>query len=137
MEMESKKKVKWINPLRDRTRVIPFVVPDKEERMCALGSLAGEKWKVKKSLQAILDDFEPIKTPEPGDNLYEFEEDGQGFGLFASRNRNHIDIAKEIIYIGTFFSNLTKETLALVKSRAKAFFYGVKVKFYEFGKVNL
>jgi hypothetical protein len=28
MEKEPKKK-KWINPLRDRTRVIPFVVPDK------------------------------------------------------------------------------------------------------------
>lgn len=72
MEKESKKKVKWVNPLKDRTRVIPFVVPDKEERMSALGSLAGEKWKIKKSLQAILDDFEPIKTPEPGDNLFEF-----------------------------------------------------------------
>jgi hypothetical protein len=30
MEKESKKKVKWVNPLKDRTRVIPFVVPDKE-----------------------------------------------------------------------------------------------------------
>jgi hypothetical protein len=39
------------------------VVPDKEERMNALGSLAGEKWRIKKSLLAILDDFDPIKTP--------------------------------------------------------------------------
>lgn len=34
-------KKKWINPLRDRTRVIPFVVPNEEERLNALGSLAG------------------------------------------------------------------------------------------------
>jgi len=59
-----------VNPLRDRTRVVPFVVPDKEERMSALGTLAGEKWRVKKSLLAILNDFDPIKTPQPGDNLY-------------------------------------------------------------------
>lgn len=51
---QAKKKEKWINPLRDRTRVIPFVVPNKQERMNALGSLAGEKWRIKKSLQAIL-----------------------------------------------------------------------------------
>jgi hypothetical protein len=71
-ELKPKKK-KWINPLRDRTRVVPFVVPDKEERMAALGSLAGEKWRIKKSLLAILDDFNPIKAPQPGDNLYENE----------------------------------------------------------------
>ena len=52
---ELEKKKKWINPLADRTRVIPFVVPNQEERLNALGSLAGEKWRVKKSLQAILD----------------------------------------------------------------------------------
>ncbi len=69
MQKEEKNK-KWINPLRDRTRVIPFVVPTKEECLNALGSLAGEKWRVKKSLQAILDDFDPIKKPEPGDNLF-------------------------------------------------------------------
>jgi hypothetical protein len=51
---------------------VPFVVPDKEERMNALGSLAGEKWRIKKSLLAIVDEFEPIKTPQPGDNLYEY-----------------------------------------------------------------
>lgn len=66
------KKKKWINPLADRTRVIPFVVPNQEVRLNALGSLAGEKWRIKKSLQAIIDEFEPIKTPQPGDNLYEF-----------------------------------------------------------------
>lgn len=71
MEKEpDKKKKKWVNPLRDRTRVVPFVVPNKEERLNALGSLAGEKWKIKKSLLAIIDEFEPIKTPSPGDNLY-------------------------------------------------------------------
>ena len=73
MEKEpDKKKKKWINPLRDRTRVVPFIVPSKEEQMNALGSLAGEKWKIKKSLLAIIDEFQPIKTPQPGDNLYEF-----------------------------------------------------------------
>jgi hypothetical protein len=71
MEKEADKtKKRWINPLRDRTRVIPFVVPNKEEQMNALGSLAGEKWRIKKSLLAILDEFEPIKTPQPGDNLF-------------------------------------------------------------------
>lgn len=60
---EPEKKKKWINPLADRTRVIPFVVPNQEERLNALGSLAGEKWRVKKSLLAIIDEFEPIKTP--------------------------------------------------------------------------
>lgn len=58
-----KKKKKWINPLADRTRVIPFVVPNQEERLNALGTLAGEKWRLKKSLLAIIDEFEPIKTP--------------------------------------------------------------------------
>ena len=53
--------------------MVPFVVPDKEERMGALGSLAGEKWRIKKSLLAILDDFQPIKAPKPGDNLWEYE----------------------------------------------------------------
>ena len=38
---EKPKKKKWVNPLRDRTRVVPFVVPTHEERMGALGSLAG------------------------------------------------------------------------------------------------
>ena len=58
MEKEpQKKKQKWISPLRDRTRVIPFVVPNKEERLNALGSLAGEKWKIKKSILAIYDEF--------------------------------------------------------------------------------
>jgi hypothetical protein len=67
---ELKQKKKWVNPLADRTRVIPFVVPDKEERMAALGSLAGEKWKIKKALLAIIDEFEPIRAPKPGDNLF-------------------------------------------------------------------
>jgi len=57
MEKQPEKKKKWVNPLSDRTRVIPFVVPDKEERLCALGSLAGEKWRIKKSLLAIIDEF--------------------------------------------------------------------------------
>ena len=65
-------KLNWVNPLKDRTRVVPFVVPNKEEQLNALGSLAGEKWRIKKSILAIIDDFGPIKTPEPGDNLYEF-----------------------------------------------------------------
>ena len=69
VKVEKKPKIKWVNPLRDRTRVVPFVVPNKEERMSALGTLAGEKWRVKKSLLAILDDFDPIKAPQPGDNL--------------------------------------------------------------------
>jgi hypothetical protein len=60
---EKKKKQKWINPLRDRTRVIPFVVPNMEERANALGSLAGEKWRIKKSLLAIIEEFELIKAP--------------------------------------------------------------------------
>ena len=38
---EKKPKKKWINPLCDRTRVVPFVVPNKEERLGALGSLVG------------------------------------------------------------------------------------------------
>ena len=42
--------------------------------MGALGSLAGEKWRIKKSLLAILKDFDPIKKPMPGDNLFEYEE---------------------------------------------------------------
>lgn len=75
-------KKKWINPLRDRTRVIPFVVPTEQERMAALGTLVGEKWRIKKSLQAIIKDFDPIKKPQPGQNLYEREQDGQTFPLF-------------------------------------------------------
>lgn len=54
MEKETKSKPKWINPLKDRTRVVPFVVPSQEERAVALGSLAGEKWRIKKSLNAII-----------------------------------------------------------------------------------
>lgn len=38
---EKKPKKKWVNPLRDKTRVVPFVVPNKEERLGALGTLAG------------------------------------------------------------------------------------------------
>ena len=37
--------------------------------MEALGTLAGEKWRIKKSLLAIYDDFEPIKVPKKGYNL--------------------------------------------------------------------
>ena len=77
--------------MRDKTRVIPFIVPDKEERLGALGTLAGEKWRIKKSLLAIYDDFEPIKAPKPGYALDKYEEEGQGYGHFASKWRNHID----------------------------------------------
>jgi hypothetical protein len=31
--------------------------------MAALGTLVGEKWRIKKSLQAIIKDFDPIKKP--------------------------------------------------------------------------
>jgi hypothetical protein len=57
--------------------------------------------------------------------------------LFASRSRNHIDKSREIIYIATFYSNITEETMKRIKKKAKAFFYGVKVKFHDFGKVDL
>lgn len=70
---EKKPKKKWVNPLRDKTRVVPFVVPNKEERLGALGTLAGQKWRIKKSLLAIYDDFEPIKAPKPGDCLDKYE----------------------------------------------------------------
>lgn len=52
--------------MRDRTRVVPFIVPNEEERIAAIGSLVGEKWRIKKSMQAIMKDFDPIKKPEPG-----------------------------------------------------------------------
>lgn len=29
-KIRRKKKVKWINPLKDRTRVVPFIVPNHE-----------------------------------------------------------------------------------------------------------
>jgi hypothetical protein len=58
---QNKNKVKWVNPLKDKTRVVPFIVPEKERRMAALGSLAGVGWRIKKSLQAIIEDFEPVK----------------------------------------------------------------------------
>lgn len=105
--------------------------------MNALGSLAGEKWRLKKSLQAILDDFDPIKAPEPGDNLWEYEEEGQGFGLFASRSRNHIDMSTEYIYIATFHCSLSKDALKRIRKCAKAFFWGVKIKLHEFSKCDL
>ena len=57
--------------------------------------------------------------------------------MFASRNRNHIDKSKEIIYIATFYSNITETTLKRIKKKAKAFFYGVKIKFHDFGKTDL
>ena len=51
-------------------------MPDKESRLGALGTLAGEKWRIKKSLLAIYDDFEPIKAPKPGYALDKYEEEG-------------------------------------------------------------
>ena len=105
--------------------------------MSALGTLAGEKWRVKKSLLAILNDFEPIKAPKPGDNLDVHEEEGEGYGLFASRMRNHIDVNKEIIYICPFHCKLSKDTIKRIKDQAKKFFFGVKVKLFDLPKVNL
>ena len=84
-----------------------------------------------------MDQYEPIKAPKPGDNLYELEEDGQGFGDFASRLRNHIDRESECIYIATFCCKISKEVMRRVRKQVKGFFHGVKVKFWEFNKANL
>ena len=102
--------------------------------MCALGTLVGEKWRLKKSIQAILPHFDPIKKPEPGENLYEREEEGQGFGLFASMYRNHIDPETEIIYIATFHCKLSEDIIKRIKKNSKGFFHGAKVKFHKFDK---
>lgn len=140
--MESRKpqkeeKVKWINPLKDRTRVVPFRVPDEQERLAALGTLVGEKWRLKKSLQAILKFFAPIKKPEPNDHLYEYEEDGQSYDLYTGVLKNYIDVEKEAIYIAVFRCSLSKERLEWVRKRAKKFFLGVKVKIHPIADTSL
>ncbi len=100
--------------------------------MAALGSLPGQNWRVKKSLQAILSDFQPVKKPQPGDNLYEYEEDGQDYPLFSSIYRNHIDKENETIFIVPFKCNLPKEIIKQIKNKAKAFFHGIKIKTHTF-----
>lgn len=42
-----------------------------------------------------------------------------------------------MLYIGIFNCVVGKENMSKIKKAAKAFFWGVKVKFYDFGKTNL
>ncbi len=105
--------------------------------MAALGTLVGEKWRLKKSLQAIIKFFEPIKKPEPTDHLYEFEEDGQSYDLYTGVLKNYIDPAKEVIYIAVFECKLSKERLEWIRKSAKKFFLGIKVKLHHITKAPL
>lgn len=57
----------------------------------------------------------PIKTPKPGDNLYENAESGQTYSAFASASRNHIDKERSIIYIATFQCNISEKALIKIQ----------------------
>ena len=54
----------------DTHRVVPFVPPTPEDRKSALGSLAGQNWVIKKSIQSILDLFIPMGPSKPNDWLH-------------------------------------------------------------------
>jgi hypothetical protein len=112
-------------------------VPDQEDRTHALGSLAGEKWRLKKSLQALIGFFQPIKKPGPNDHLFLYEEDGQSYDLYTSILKNYINPEKEIIYIAVFYCNLSKERLEWIRKEAKHFFYGIKVKLHHINEMSL
>lgn len=105
--------------------------------MAALGSLAGEKWRIKKSIQAVIKFFDPIKQPGPKDHLFLYEEDGQSFPLYTSIMKNYIDLEKEIIYIGLFYCKLSKERVSWIRKQVTYFFWGVKVKVHHIPELPL
>jgi hypothetical protein len=60
---------------------------------------------------AIFDEFKPIKTPKPGDNLYENAESGQTYSAFTSASRNHVDKERSVIYLATFQCYISEKAL--------------------------
>lgn len=114
--------------------VCGFKVPDKEHRKWAIGSLAGEKFAVKKYLESLikLDLFEPIPAPQPGDWLFSQDEDGQTFDSFKSTPFNSLTESRRTIAIVPLEDSLSPEFMEKLKKFCEKFYPSpVKVEIFK------
>jgi archaemetzincin len=107
---------------------MPFKPPGPEERLQAIGPVAG----LPEALRLALDpgtDFEPIPPPRPGDWLATHPERGQTFQEFVRSNPNRPDRTRNKIYLLPLggFSPQGSPPVELLKEYTEVFF-GMEAK---------
>ncbi len=75
-----------------------FQVPDKEQRLQAIGTTAGLSPSLQRAFDPT-DDFEPVPAPGPSDWLAVHPESGQSFEQFVRSGPNRPDKRRSILYL--------------------------------------
>lgn len=115
----------------DYSNLCTFRVPDEKDRAIAIGTLVGEKFTLKKSLNAIIPFFAGIKKPEKGDWLFEMEEDGQTYDTYRSAWINKLSPEKSTIYLAPFEKDFDPELLQNLQKIVAAYYPKCKVKLHK------
>ena len=87
-------------------------------------------YRVKKSLEQIVDMFEPMDQPIDGDWLWDHEEEGQTFDAYKGQMHNQVDEKRNVIYIKPL-ENIDKKFLGELQNYCECFFHPMKIKIAE------
>ena len=105
-----------------------FKVPNKKERLNAIGPLTNSKSKSLTKILSTADDYHsPISPPENGDWLSSQKERGQTFSQFMSEWGNSVNKNRQTIYINPL-QKMDQNFLDSLLLYCQSFFYPMKLK---------
>ena len=105
-----------------------FVAPSLEESKAALGTFSEKDQEYGEYLRSLMDLFEPIPQPGPGDWLACHKEAGETFEAYSKGSYRKVTEKKNVIYLQPLEKIVTEEMIKTLEKFLGAYFADMIVK---------